>query len=349
LRFTVHRPPHGEVSLCWHRPPGGDVAGSVHVGVARPHFAGDARENRLALAVFGRDVPTLGASLRRVRGGDPLHAPRGFVVEAGYRPTPCLMSDRPIEGPLLGDPNTWMCKRASRRARHRPHVEALHPNSVEPARQISCSLLQPVPSSIYFAGFESGDRQFGALSAIGAALGSRKASLEAAQPNLLAGRQARGMQQLSSGQCHRHHHPAVDANYAAILRPRDRVGDVRECDMPAPGPITGDAVRLHTRGHGLRPTESDPSSLWRPHACITPIEPFDLVRPEANLPKALIYAGLAPRRTTMSASEEILRSLSEIPRRLLLHRRRPATDTRAVTRPRISIAEASRRKCPVFT
>ena len=90
MRFTVHRPPSGEVSLCWHRPSGGDVAGSVHVGITRPRSAGDAREDRLALAVLGRDMPTGGASLRRERSRDPLHAPRGLVVEAGDQPAPTL-------------------------------------------------------------------------------------------------------------------------------------------------------------------------------------------------------------------------------------------------------------------
>ncbi len=36
MRFTVRRPPNGEVSPCCHRPSGGDVACSVDVGVAPP-------------------------------------------------------------------------------------------------------------------------------------------------------------------------------------------------------------------------------------------------------------------------------------------------------------------------
>ncbi len=94
LRFTVHRPPCGEVSLCWHRPSGGDVAGRVHVGVARPRFAGDAREDRLALAVFGRDVPACGASLRRVRSRDSFESARGLVVESGNQHAPPLGTAR---------------------------------------------------------------------------------------------------------------------------------------------------------------------------------------------------------------------------------------------------------------
>src|SRR5829696_340895 len=48
LRFTVRRPPNGEVSPCSHCPSGGDVACSVHVGVAPTGSAGFALEDRLA-------------------------------------------------------------------------------------------------------------------------------------------------------------------------------------------------------------------------------------------------------------------------------------------------------------
>jgi hypothetical protein len=59
LRFTVRGPASAEVSPCCHRPFGGDVACGVHVSIARPRAAGDALENRLTLAVFRRDMPTL--------------------------------------------------------------------------------------------------------------------------------------------------------------------------------------------------------------------------------------------------------------------------------------------------
>jgi hypothetical protein len=94
LRFTVRRLPCGEVSLCWYRPSGGDVAGCVHVGVAPPGFAGDAGEDRLALAVFGCDVPAGRAALRRLRGTNPFDPSRGFMVEPGDQPAPpcCLIA-----------------------------------------------------------------------------------------------------------------------------------------------------------------------------------------------------------------------------------------------------------------
>src|SRR5277367_6689040 len=84
LRFTVRRPASAEVSPCCHRPSGGDVACGVHVCVARPRAAGDALENRLALAVFGCDVPTVGASLRRIRRRDDFDPPQALVLQPGH-------------------------------------------------------------------------------------------------------------------------------------------------------------------------------------------------------------------------------------------------------------------------
>src|SRR5215218_9102347 len=57
LRFTVRRPPSGEVSPCSHRPPSGDVSCSVHIRGAPADTADFAPRDRLALAVFWRDVP----------------------------------------------------------------------------------------------------------------------------------------------------------------------------------------------------------------------------------------------------------------------------------------------------
>jgi hypothetical protein len=219
LRFTVRRPPCGEVSLCWYRPSGGDVASRVHVGVARPRFAGDAREDRLALAVFGRDVPAGGASLRRVRSRNPFDAASGLVVKPGDQPAPCLMSDCSVESAFLGDPNAGLVARAARGAGHRPHVQILYPNGVESAREVGRRLFDPVSSPVGFAGFESCDGQLGALSAVGATLGSCEVLLQAAQPDLFTRSQARGFQQLTGGQCRRDRHTAIDADHTAIDRP----------------------------------------------------------------------------------------------------------------------------------
>ncbi len=323
MRFTVHRPPTGEVSLCWHRPSGGDVAGRVHVGVAPPGFAGDAREDRLALAVFGRDMPTGTASLRREGGRDPFKSARGFMVEPGNQPTPAPTPDCAIQATFLGNPNTGLVERAASGACHRPHVKVLDSNGVEPARQIGCDLLDPVAAAVGFARSESGDRQPGALSAVGAASGAREALLQAAQPHPLTCCQARSVQQFPGGECRRHRHTAIDTNHAGIPRSRDRVGDVGERNMPAPGSIKSDAIRLHTGRHRPRPSESDPADLGHPYPPVVLVELFDMARLHPNLAEAFMYAGFAPRWTPMCAPEEVPHSLGEVPQRLLLHCVRP--------------------------
>src|SRR5246127_5253820 len=103
LRFTVRRPASAEVSPCCHRPSGGDVACGVHISVARPRTTGDALEHRLALAVFRRDVPAVGASLRRIRRWNEFEAPVGLVLQPGNQQPPPLAADLSVEAPFLCD------------------------------------------------------------------------------------------------------------------------------------------------------------------------------------------------------------------------------------------------------
>ena len=323
MGFTVHRPPCGEVSLCWYRPSGGDVAGRVHVGVARPRIASDAREDRLALAVFGRDVPAGGASLRRVRGGDPFEAARSLVVEPGNQPTPPLTTNGAIEAPLLRNPNTRLVNRAAGRAGHRAHVERLDSNGVEPVCQIGCGLLDPVAPAVGFARFKSRDGQPGARSAVGAP--SRRARHCCSRRSRIRSprAQARNTHQLSSGQCCRDCHSAINTDHAAVPRAQDRVRDVGEGDMPTPGPIASDAVGLHTRRYGPGPAEADPANFGHPNPSITLVELLNVARLETDLPEAFMHPSFAPRRTPMGAGEETPHGLREVPQRLLLHCLRP--------------------------
>jgi hypothetical protein len=323
LRFTVHRPPRGEVSLCWHRSSGGDVACCVHVGVARPRTAGHTREHRLALAVFGCDVPANRASLRRVRSRDPFEAPRSFMVEPGNQPAPPLTADRAVEPPLLRDPNTRVFHRATRGAGHRPHIKVLHPNGVKSAGKIGGGLFHPVASPVGVAGSEFGDCQPGALSAVGAALGVCQALLQPAQPGLFTRCQAWGLQQLPGRQCRRNRHSAVDADHTAIARALDWAWNVRERDMPAPRPILSDAIRLDPCRNASAPAESNPSDLGYPHPAVAFVEFFDMTRFQSDLAEAFISAGLAKCRAAMGAREEVAHRLCEVAQRLLLHCLRP--------------------------
>ena len=319
MRFTVHRPPNGEVSLCWYRPSGGDVAGGVDVGVARPRFAGDAGEDRLALAVFGCDVPAGGASLRRVRGRNPFESARGFMVESGDQPTPALISDRAVKAPLLRDAYAGLVNGAACGAGHRPYVERFDSDRVEPARKVGGGLFDPIVSPVCFACFEFRDRELGAPSAVRAGFGAREASLQAAQPGLLTGSKARAVQQLASGQRRRHRHTAINTDDAAIGRSGNWVGDVREGDMPAPGPIPSDAVGLHACGYGSGAAEADVAHLGHPYPPAAAVDFLNMARLEPNLPEAFMHASFAPRRAAMRAGEKVPHGLIEVPQRLLLH------------------------------
>ena len=104
MRFTVRRPPTGEVSPCGHRPSGGDVACSVDVGVAPTGGAGFALEDRLALAVSECDAPARGASLRRVRSRDLLDPAESLVLQARDELAPVASADRAVEPTFLGTP-----------------------------------------------------------------------------------------------------------------------------------------------------------------------------------------------------------------------------------------------------
>jgi hypothetical protein len=322
LRFAVHRPPD-VVSLRCYRPSGGDVAGRVHVRIARPRTAGDAREDRLALAAFGRDMTAGGASLRGVRSWNALDAARGLMVQPGDEAAPSLTTDRAVKAAFLCHPNTGLIECPPRGPAHRPHVEVLDSNDVEPAGQIGRGLFHPVAAPVCFASFEFCDRQLGTLSTVRVALGSREALLQAAQPDLLTGFKARGMQKLTGRQCRRHRHTAIDTDHAAVSRPRDRVWDVREGNMPTTGPIPGDAIGLHSRRHRSAPAESDPPDFGHPHAPVPAVEHFDVARLEPDLPEPFMHKGLTPGRPAMGAAEKTTHRLGEVAQRLLLHRLRP--------------------------
>ncbi len=322
MRFTVHRPPSGEVSLCCYHPSGGDVACRVHVSVAWAHLAGNAGEDRLTLAVFGSDMSAGGAPLRRVRGGDALDSSRGLMVEPSNQLAPALTADSAVEASFLRNPYARLVNRAARRASHRPHIERLDSNNVESARQSGSGFFRPIASTVSFACFQSGNCQSGTSSAVRAAFSSREASLQPAQPDLLTRCEARCMQQFPGGQRCRHGHTAIDSNDAAIPRSRDRGGNMGKRDMPAPSAVPRDSVGLDSCGHNPSQAESHPSDLGHPDLAVAPVQLCDMAPFDPDLSKTLIQTGLAKRRTSMGARKEVVHGLGEVPQRLLLHRLR---------------------------
>jgi hypothetical protein len=308
LRFTVRRPADAEVSACCHRPSGGDVACCVEVGVARPCGAGFALEHRLALAVSGRDVPAHRATLRRVGGRDLLDPTVSFVLQPCCEQTPTTAADAAVETAFLGDLPTGLLNNASRTTRHRPHIQGFDPNRVEAARILCREFLDPILAAVCFSGFEFGDRQLGAGAPIRTALGAGQPLVQHRQSRCLTAGQAGHAQQLPGGQG-RGYDAAVDADHRAITWAGNRRRGVSEGQMPAPGPITGDAVGLHTVRHRARAAKSDPTDLGHPHPPEASVELLDVMRFDRDLPESFMYIGFAPGRAPVRATEEIAHRL----------------------------------------
>jgi hypothetical protein len=157
LRFTVRRPPSGEVSPCCHRPSGGDVACSVDVGVAPPGGAGLALEDRLALAVPRCDMPARGATLRRVRGRNLLDPAQSLVLQTRDKLTPPTSKNCAVKATLLRKSSAGFLGGAPRGTGHCPNMEDLDSDHFEATREVSGGRFDPVFPAIPLTGFQLGD------------------------------------------------------------------------------------------------------------------------------------------------------------------------------------------------
>jgi hypothetical protein len=323
LRFTVHRPASAEVSPCCHRPPGGDVACSVHVSIAGARTAGDTLENRLALTVFRRDMPAVGASLRRVRRSDGFEPTQGLVLQPGNQQPPTLAADLTVKPPFLRDVGARAFPGSARRARHRPHLQFLDADGGKAARHIGAGLFHPVTAAICLAGAQLRNSQLRSCPPVRSAARPGQTPLQSAQPLGFTGPKARNAQQLPARQRSRYRHPAIDTNDAAIIWSRDRFRDGSKSDVPPPRPIPRDSVRLHCVGDVAGPPEPHPTDLRYPYLPIAATQPLDVVEFESDLSEPFMRAGFTPRRASVGAVEKIAHGLREVPQRLLLDGLRP--------------------------
>ncbi len=296
MRFTVRRPPNGEVSPCGHRPSGGDVACSVDVGVAPASSAGFALENRLALAVPGSDVPTHRASLRRIRGGDLLDPTVSFVLQARGEQPPTAAADRAVQPAFLSNSHTGLLHRSARGTSHRPHVQGFDPDRVEAARNVSRGLLDPILAPIDLASLQLRYRRFRSDPPVGAAPGPAESLLQHPQPLGRARGQTGCVQQFARRQRRRHGNTTVDTDHTAIIWTGNRVRDVGERDMPAASPITGNPVGLDTRWHRPRQPKPHPPHLRHPDPTKAAVKTLDVMRFDCDLPKPFVHTALAPLR-----------------------------------------------------
>jgi hypothetical protein len=323
LRFTVHGPASAEVFPCCHRPSGGDVACGVDVGVARPRTAGDALENRLALTVFRRDMPAVGASLRRVGRWDEFEPPKGFVLQPGNQQPPPLAPDLAVEASLLRDVGARAVPSAARRAGHSPYLQILDPDGVEATRQIGAGLFHPVTAPIGFAGPQPRHDQLRSRPPVRSAVRPGQTLLQSAQPLGFTSPKARNAQQVPIGQRDRYRHAAIHAHDAAIVGSWDGFGDGGKSEVPPTRPIPRDSVRLHRAGDVAGAPESHPTDLGYPYLPIAAAEPPDVAWLESDLPKPFMGAGFTPCRATVGAVEKVAHRLGEVAQRLLLDGLRP--------------------------
>ncbi len=323
MRFTVRGPAGAEVSPCCHRPSGGDVACGVDVGVARARIAGDALEDRLALAVFRRGMPAVGASLRRIRCRNEFDPPAGLVLQPGDKQSPPLAADLTVKAPFVCDVGARTVTSSARRASHGTQVQVLDADRVEAAGQIGCGLFHPITTAIGIASPQASNRQLRSCSPVRSALSPGQTPLQAPQPLGFTGTKARNVQQRPRRQRSRHCHAAVNTNGTAVARSRDRFRDDSKSDVPSPRPIRAYSIRLHGAGDGAGPPEPHPTDLRYPDLAVAATQPFDVARFEPDLPESFIFAGLSPRWTPVGPLEKVAHCLGEVPQCLLLYGLRP--------------------------
>ena len=150
-----------------------------------------------------------------------------------------------------------------------------------------------------------------------------QACAPAAPARALPHGQAGDAKQVSGRQGRGHCHAPVDAHGVAVTRRRNRPGNYREGNMPAPGPVHRHPVRLHPRRHGPGPAEPHPTGLRHPHLPHPARHPAHVPLPPALSDDAepLVPPGLAPSRPLgrIPRVEEGAHSSGEVPQRLLLH------------------------------
>ena len=128
------------------------------------------------------------------------------------------------------------------------------------------------------------------------------------------------MQHLAGGQGRRDRDTAVDPGDLPVAWCRERGGNGREGDMPAPGAVPCHPVGLNARRYGPGPPEPDPAHLRDADLSVVAGQAAYVAGSNGDDPKALVLAGLAPGRPTgrVRRVEERLHRLREVPQRLLL-------------------------------
>jgi hypothetical protein len=325
VRFTVHRPGNPVASPCSHGVPRRDVPGRVHVSVAGVS-AGGAPEDGLALTRLSVHLPACRAALARMVRLDLLHPAGRLILQAANQPTPPGPHDATVQSTLGTDVPARMIPGPLRRARHAPDLQVLDLDHVKSTRQVCAGLLDPVLEPIGLAGAQPGSRQPNLRAAFRAATAPGKLPFKPLQPLSLRRGQAGHAQQFTGRQGCRYCNAAVDAHDLSVTWCLDRLGNGGEGDVPAPCPVNGHSVGLHSRRYRPGPAEPHPTDLRHPNLADFPAEPtyLPLLSSPPHNPEPLVPSCLTPRRASIRIRriQECGHRAGEIPEGLLLHRMR---------------------------
>ena len=271
MRFAVHRPGIPEASPRSHGVPRRDVDGRVHVRVAG-ETAGSAPEARLTLTRVPVHLPARRAPLARERMSDLLHPSGRLVLQPAHQQPPPRTQDPPVQPGLLPDVAAGITPGAFRGPGHVTDLQVLHPDQVEPARDVRAGLLRPVLAPVGLPGLQAGDRVPDPAAAVRAPPSAGKRALQPPQPPPLPRGKGRAVQQVAGGKGRGDCYPPVDAHGVAVTGCGNRPGDHSEGDVPAADPVHRHPVGLRAWRHRAGPAEPDPSGLGHP----------DLARPAGH-------------------------------------------------------------------
>jgi hypothetical protein len=288
VRFTVHRPGNPVASP---RVKGGGEVG----GVPRRDVPGRVHVSVAAVSAGGALED--GLALTRL----PVHMPACRAALA-----------RMVRlGPL-------------RRARHAPDLQVLDLDDVKPTRQVCAGLLDPLLEPVGLAGAQPGSSQPNLHAAFRAATGVGELPFKPPQPLSLRYGQAGHVQQFTGRQGRRYCNAAVDAHDLSVTWCLNRLRDSGEGDVPAPCPVHGHPVGLHSRRYRPGSAEPYPTDLRHPNLTDLPAEPtyLPLLASPPHNPEPLVPSRLTPRRapSRIFRIQECGYRPGEIPQGLLLHR-----------------------------
>jgi len=329
LRFTLRQDPWWRLLACADGPSGRDVDCRVHVGVGQMS-AGNTPEDRLALAVLRRAIPTGAAGLRRVRRFDFLDSSNGLVLQADDQFAPSVGQDASRQARLCAPPvrqiRTWPIGVGDGfgATGHLHDAQVFHADEVEASGEVGADLLHPVLAAVAGTSVQLGDRVLRPPATVGAATTACESALQPLESIPLAVREARAGQEFAGAQCCGDGDAAVHADDLACAGCGDRLRDRCEGDVPAAGPIAGDAVRLRIR-NGARQSQPDPANFG--HVDFGPLPvPFGYPRSlETNDAEPFAMAGFTPARTPVGSADEVLHRLLEVAQCLLLNSLRPGS------------------------